>query len=93
MRNASASHVGEIGAHEGLAKDDSVRAVVYRGAATRPSPPAPTSRVEQNEGHETALAYNKQTAARTTPSDCARSDGGHGVRLLHGWRHGGGDGV
>lgn len=67
MRNAiSLAMWGEIGRiTEGLAKDDSVRAVVYRGAGHEAfASGADISEFEQNrKDTETALAYNKQTAA------------------------------
>ena len=67
MRNAiSLAMWGEIARlTEGLAKDDSVRAVVYRGAGHEAfASGADISEFEQNrKDTETALAYNKQTAA------------------------------
>jgi enoyl-CoA hydratase/carnithine racemase len=70
MRNAlSLAMWTELGAvTEGLAKDDSVRAVVYRGAGTQAfASGADISEFEENrKDRATALAYNKRTEAAYT---------------------------
>lgn len=90
MRNAiSLAMWSEIArVTDGLAKDDSVRAVVYRGAGTDAfASGADISEFkEQRKDTETALRYNAQTeAARTAIRDCLKPT----VAMIYGFCIGG----
>jgi enoyl-CoA hydratase len=90
MRNAiSFSMWGEIArVTEGLAKDDSIRAVVYRGAGTQAfASGADISEFKENrKDTATALKYNAQTeAAYTAIRFCPKPT----VAMIHGFCMGG----
>ena len=81
---------------EGLGKDDSVRAIVYRGAGTEAfASGADISEFQENrKDTETALRYNASTeAAYAADARVPEADGRDDLRLLHGRRGGARDGV
>ncbi|MBI4247157.1 MAG: enoyl-CoA hydratase/isomerase family protein, partial [Candidatus Rokubacteria bacterium] len=90
VRNAiSLAMWGEIGrVTEGLSKDDTVRAIVYRGAGTEAfASGADISEFKENrKDTETALRYNAQTeAARTAIRECPKPT----VAMIYGFCMGG----
>ena len=67
-----------------------MRAIVYRGAGTQAfASGADISEFKENrKDTETALRYNAPRRPPTPRSASAQADGRHGLRLLHGRRHG-----
>ena len=97
MRNAiSLAMWSEIAAvTDRLSKDDSVRAIVYRGAGTDAfASGADISEFQENrKDTATALNYNQQTeAAYSAIRDVPQADRRDDLRLLHGRRDGARDG-